>query len=733
MKKLTVSQQMALGFGVLLFFLVGTIAFSLLQQDKIANLTQQQYKHPFMVTNAVSRADGNIVRMSRLMKDIAMVKDDAEIVKLTQQVDVLEQKVVDDLTFAKSRYLTSPEEMERLIQVFKTWKPIRDQVITLRREGKNAESGDLTRTAGGPKLAEIFTMSQKIYDIAMKKAESFQEKAEESRSFSFQLTLVLGLITVALGLFIAFGIINSLKRQLGAEPNEVMAIARDLASGKLNTGHQLQAVEGSILHSVQQLRSVLQSMISEANTVVGAMAQGQFNQRMTQSYAGDLDLLKQGINASANNIDRVIKEMSLAMVSLQQGNFSQHINTNAPGEYGVMLGSASKTMQDLNAIITNLNDVMTQMTAGVFSGRVTANSQGDLLAMKTKVNTSMDQIELAMRSITAIVNHQSQGDLTHECSAQFAGQLEETKNALNNTNVRLKEIVSAAIEASVTVNEAADQVSQGSADLSMRVQQQASALEQTSATMNEMTSAVQANTANARKVAGLTNQVQAQAKDGVQVMQQTISAMQSIKESSSKISDIVTIIDSIAFQTNLLALNAAVEAARAGEHGRGFAVVASEVRALAGKSADAAKDIKTLITDSVARIESGTHLADKSGEMLNGIATSIHHVAGMIEEIANASSEQSVGIGQVHLAIADIDRVTQENAALVEETTAAAESLSSEANNLRNNMSFFKTGQTAAARTTRHPAPKPKAAASIKKQIAISAPKKANNQEWGEF
>jgi methyl-accepting chemotaxis protein len=137
----------------------------------------------------------------------------------------------------------------------------------------------------------------------------------------------------------------------------------------------------------------------------------------------------------------------------------------------------------------------------------------------------------------------------------------------------------------------------------------------------------------------------------------------------------VTIIDSIAFQTNLLALNAAVEAARAGEHGRGFAVVASEVRALAGKSADAAKDIKGLIEDSVQRIEAGTQLADKSGEMLNGITASIEQVAGMVEEIANASNEQSTGINQVHKAMADIDKVTQENAALVEETTAAAESL----------------------------------------------------------
>jgi methyl-accepting chemotaxis protein len=162
-------------------------------------------------------------------------------------------------------------------------------------------------------------------------------------------------------------------------------------------------------------------------------------------------------------------------------------------------------------------------------------------------------------------------------------------------------------------------------------------------------------------------------------------------------------------------------------------VVASEVRALAGKSADAAKDIKGLIEDSVDRIYTGTQLADKSGEMLNGIADSIAQVAGMIHEIADASHEQATGIGQVHLAIADIDKVTQENAALVEETTAAAESLSTEADNLRNNMAFFKTGQTTAARATSHSAPRNKVPAPAKKQMTLPAPQKSNSQEWGEF
>jgi methyl-accepting chemotaxis protein len=442
--------------------------------------------------------------------------------------------------------------------------------------------------------------------------------------------------------------------------------------------------------SMNQLLQSLDSAIQEANRVVTAIANADFEQRMESNYNGDLDNLKQGINASAISVSFMMNELGQVMQAMHAGRFDTKMDTKVPQAFRSLVETALTRVQ---SVIQDINLVMSRIKEGDFSTRVQADAQGELLNMKKTINQSMDMLELALKSITQIVVFQSQGDLTHSCSAQFHGQLEETKNALNATNEKLQAVVSEAVNSSNTVNEAAHQVSQGAADLSARVQEQAAALEETSATMHQMATAVQMNTDNAQQVAGLTRQALAQAGAGVDVMQQTINAMQSIQESSTKIADIVSLIDSIAFQTNLLALNAAVEAARAGEHGRGFAVVASEVRALAGKSADAAKDIKALIDDSVYRIDAGTQLADKSGEMLNGISGAISEVAEMIEAIANASKEQSIGINQVHKAVADIDRVTQENAALVEETTAAAESLSAEANRLQADMSFFKTHQ----------------------------------------
>jgi methyl-accepting chemotaxis protein len=400
-----------------------------------------------------------------------------------------------------------------------------------------------------------------------------------------------------------------------------------------------------------------------------------------------------------------------------------------------MLVDASTAMADIHRVMADINNIMQQMNEANFDARVNAEAKGDLLLLKNNMNASMSSMENIIKAIVSVVGAQALGDLTKELpSGMFKGQLHDLKNAINFSSAKVKESVTQAIDASSIVNEAATQVAQGANDLSSRVQQQAAALEQTSATMNEMSSAVQANTSSAQRVAELAHQVQNQAGAGVNVMQQTIDAMQSIKESSSKISDIVTIIDGIAFQTNLLALNAAVEAARAGEHGRGFAVVAGEVRALAQKSADAAKDIKHLITDSVSRIEAGTQLADKSGEMLSGITGSIEQVANMIEQIASASGEQAEGIHQVNLAILDIDRMTQENAALVEETHAASESLTSEANHLITNMSFFKTGTTSHAHYQPKASSRSKTKTSTTSMKGLPTPKASHaSEEWSNF
>lgn len=308
-------------------------------------------------------------------------------------------------------------------------------------------------------------------------------------------------------------------------------------------------------------------------------------------------------------------------------------------------------------------------------------------------------LEKVVHDTSHVLKNISEGDLTHTIEEPWTANINSSHKehldllfqSLNNMSAKLLDIVTKVSNASDIVSSATKEVSQGAVSLSQRVQEQAAALEQTSATMNQMNAAVQSSTESALKTVSVAQAVQNKVNEGASVMKQTIEAMTSIQESSHKIADIVTLIDGIAFQTNLLALNAAVEAARAGDHGRGFAVVAGEVRALAQKSAEAAKEIKQLIDESVTRINDGTQLASESGDMLQTIQDSINDVTVMINQIAKSSEEQSKGIKQVHNAISQIDGVTQQNAALVEETSAASESLDAQAQALQNDMAFFKT------------------------------------------
>jgi len=241
-----------------------------------------------------------------------------------------------------------------------------------------------------------------------------------------------------------------------------------------------------------------------------------------------------------------------------------------------------------------------------------------------------------------------------------------------------------------SVATASSQIAQGNADLSSRTEEQASSLEETSATMEELNATVRQNADNAAQANQLAQSASQVARDGGMVVGEVVTTMRGIEDSSKRISDIIAVIDGIAFQTNILALNAAVEAARAGEQGRGFAVVAGEVRSLAQRSAEAAKEIKSLINDSVERVQTGTQLVDRAGQTIQDIVTSVQKLADLVGEISSASREQSSGISQVGEAVTQLDQATQQNAALVEESAAASESLKVQAKQLLDAVASFK-------------------------------------------
>jgi methyl-accepting chemotaxis protein-1 (serine sensor receptor) len=289
------------------------------------------------------------------------------------------------------------------------------------------------------------------------------------------------------------------------------------------------------------------------------------------------------------------------------------------------------------------------------------------------------------------------GNLDNRIEVHSNDEIGHLMQALKTMNASLAEIVSRVRSGTDTITVASREVAAGSADLSSRTEEQASSLEETASSMEELTGTVRQNAENARQANQLVVSTADVALKGGRVVGEVVDTMASIKDSSRKIADIIGVIDGIAFQTNILALNAAVEAARAGEQGRGFAVVASEVRSLAQRSATAAKEIKALIEDSVDKVEAGGKLVDEAGHTMDEIVASVKRVTDIMGEIAAASAEQSSGIEQVNQAISQMDDVTQQNAALVEEAVAAAESLQEQAGRLADAVSVFKLGPSGAS------------------------------------
>ncbi len=391
-----------------------------------------------------------------------------------------------------------------------------------------------------------------------------------------------------------------------------------------------------------------------------------------------------------------------------------------------------------------IGQVVEAAAKGDFSARIDIGSKKDFfLKLAEGLNTLLNTTESGLNDINSVLNAIAQGDLTERVTADYQGSFEELKDGCNLTAENLSQMLSEIREAVDTINTVSTEISQGNTDLFSRTEQQASSLEETASSMEELTSTVRQNADNARQANTLAAKASDVAVEGGSLIEQVVKTMASINESAQKISDIIGVIDGIAFQTNILALNAAVEAARAGEQGRGFAVVASEVRTLAQRSANAAKDIKALISDSVNKINNGNELVGKSGNTMKEIVTSIKRVNDIMAEIAAASSEQSAGLDEVGKAVTQMDEMTQQNAALVEEAAAAAESLLSQSEQLAANVARFtlddepvrpvRKALAAPKKQLRTAVANPAVKAKAKPATRLLKPTKSDEDEWESF
>ena len=414
-------------------------------------------------------------------------------------------------------------------------------------------------------------------------------------------------------------------------------------------------------------------------------------------------------------------------------------------ESGERLGTVVEWEDRTNeiAVEKEIENIVSSARNGDLDQRLdTSGKEGFFLVLCEGINEMVSTISSSFSDVARVMKAMADGDLTQKITAEYNGTYADVQNDINATIDKFEEVVGEIIESSEFFKNTSEEIASGNNNLSQRAEEQASTLEETASSMEELTGTVKNNADNAQQANQLAAGARSTAEKGGEVVKEAVVAMDEINNSSSKIAEIIGVIDEIAFQTNLLALNASVEAARAGEQGRGFAVVATEVRNLAGRSATAAKEIKDLITDSAEKVKNGSQLVNESGETLSEIVAGVKKVGDIISEIAAASSEQSAGIDQINKAVSQMDEMTQQNAALAEEASAASESSVSKAVDMVKLVEFFntntRTSHSSSAKESHAPtasAPAPTKSRATRATGKKPAPRTVvdDEDEWEDF
>ncbi|CRD54889.1 methyl-accepting chemotaxis protein [Stenotrophomonas maltophilia] len=576
-------------------------------------------------------------------------------------------------------------------------RPLNKQTSELMEQGDYPGAVALTL---GPVQEAANGWNKALSDgVDFEEKESREAAAEAIRlgERSLLQLLVLGGVALLVGIGASVMIGRSLTGPLARAVN----LAERLSRGQLDQEFRLGGRD-----ELTQLGEAMASVRQSVQAAIGAQLQmaeqheaGAIRYRMDASaFPGDFGRMVQATNSLVESHVQVELLMAEVMQRYAIGDLSRDL-PDYPGEKGTLTRTLAAVKQSLMAINAQIDALARAARAGDFSMRGDAAAfQFQFKAMVEHLNGMMASSQASIADVSDVLRAISHGDLTARMDGEYDGVFARMRDDANTTTAQLTGIVRGIQVAADSINNAAQELAAGNNDLSRRTEQQAANLEEAAASMEELTSTVRQNAELARQADSEAHAAGAAVRETEQAMAQMASVMGEIDQSSARISEISTVIDGIAFQTNILALNAAVEAARAGEQGRGFAVVASEVRTLAQRAGVAAKEIKELIEDAAAKVKSGLAVTVESEAAIARVAQASSRTTQLMSDIAAASKEQAAGIEQVNQVVVQMDQVTQQNAALVEEATAASRALEEQAHALTTSVAVFQIEQDGAAR-----------------------------------
>ncbi|NIK32921.1 methyl-accepting chemotaxis protein-1 (serine sensor receptor) [Xanthomonas arboricola] len=623
---------------------------------------------------------------------------------------------------------------------------INDQVMVLAARNDNAPAQALLSEKARP---ATMAWQDKIRELVTRQEnQSQQAYADAVASMNRGKLLIIsgGVAVVVISSLLAWLITRSLTQPLARATKAAEAIA----NGQLDNDVESNAKDetGRLLRAMRGMQRQLQSLLDAQSDMARRHDDGHTSFRIdSAAFPGDYGRMAKDTNTLVASHLAVQTNLARIMGRYAVGDLSESMD-RLPGEKAVLTQTMDEVKANLSAMNREIKQLAQSAANGDFSARGDAERfQYDFHVMVDSLNQLMATADGNLQSLSSLLQSIAAGDLTARMTGEFKGVFAQMRDDANATAAQLAEIVGRIQHSAVSINSAASEIAAGNQDLSQRTEQQAANLEETAASMEELTSTVRQNAEHARQANQLAIGAAGVASQGGEIVSKVVGTMAGIEASSKKIADIISVIDGISFQTNILALNAAVEAARAGEQGRGFAVVASEVRTLAQRSTAAAKEIKSLIDDSVERVAEGSTLVHTAGSTMAEIVASVQRVTDIMGEISAASQEQSAGIEQVNTTVTQMDETTQQNAALVEEATAAARSMEEQAVQLTQAVAVFKISE-GSTRTTRPAAPvaaklreiagRPSAVKSPGRQApvakrAVAAGASHDASDWQEF